>query len=301
MEKIQKISMIGMGAVGCAYGKNLYDLNPENFKVIASGERKNRYEKNGFVINGKHYKFKCISSDEKCEKDDLVIIAVKENQLQKAIEEIKNHVGKKTIILSLLNGITSEEKVGKVYGMGKMLYSYCLIDAMRNGNEVQVLGKYKIVFGEKDNHAYSEKVEAVKELFSRAKINYDVPENMLRSMWTKFMMNVGINPLSALLRANYGVFQKNKYAREIMISAMREVVKLSKKAGINLDENDIEGCVKVLDNCSADGKTSMYQDILAGRKTEVDIFSGAVCELGLKYGVDTPVNRTIFNMVKVIE
>lgn len=53
--------MIGMGAVGCAYGKNLYDLNPENFKVIASGERKNRYEKNGFVINGKHYKFKCIS------------------------------------------------------------------------------------------------------------------------------------------------------------------------------------------------------------------------------------------------
>lgn len=293
--------MIGMGAVGCAYGKNLYDLNPEKFKVIASGERKTRYEKNGLVINGKQYKFKCISSDEKGEKDDLVIIAVKENQLQDAIEEIKNRVGENTIILSLLNGITSEERVGKFYGMEKMLYSYCVIEAIRNGNEVRIPGKYKIVFGEKDNHTYSEKVEAVKELFSRARINYDIPENMLRSMWSKFMMNVGINPVSALLRANYGVFQKDEYAREIMVSAMKEVVQLSEKTGINLNENDIKGWLKVLDGCSPDGRTSMCQDVLAGRKTEVDIFSGAVCELGLKYGIDTPVNRTIFNMVKVVE
>lgn len=123
----------------------------------------------------------------------------------------------------------------------------------------------------------------------------------MRALWYKFMVNVGINQTSAVLRATYGVFQTKNEAKELMESAMWEVVKLSQKVGVNLSKNDIEEWHKVLNTLGHDSRTSMCQDIVYGRKTEVDIFAGTVCKLGEKYGVDTPVNRTLLNIIKIIE
>lgn len=301
MKGIENAALIGMGAVGCAFGRNFYNANPAGFKIIAKGERRERYEKNGFIINGKKYKFDCISPDENSDPFDLVIVSVKGNELKNSLDDIKNFVGKDTIILSLLNGISSEEIIGKRYGMNKLLYSFCIIEAKRLENEVHVSDRYKIVFGEKENKTYSEKVQAVKEFFDRAGVGYEIPENMLHSQWSKFMFNVGINTASAVLKANYGVFQKSKEARELMMSLMMEVVKISEKVGVNLNENDIANWCKILDTCEPEGKTSMCQDILSGRKTEVDMFSKTVCDLGERYGIATSVNKTFLNIIKVME
>ncbi|MFL0250004.1 ketopantoate reductase family protein [Clostridium neuense] len=301
MKRIENVALIGMGAVGCAFGRNFYDFNSDKFKVIAKGERKERYEKNGFIINGKKYKFACVNPDENREPFDLVIVAVKGTELGNSLEDIKNFVGKDTIILSLLNGISSEEIIGKKYGMDKLLYSFCIIEATRLGNEVHVSDRYRIVFGEKENKVYSEKVQAVKEFFERAGVAYEIPENMLHSQWSKFMFNVGINTSSSVLKADYGVFQRSKEARELMLSLMREVVEVSKKAKVNLNEEDIQNWCRILDTCEPEGKTSMCQDILSGRKTEVDMFSKTVCDLGERYGVATPVNKTFLNIIKVME
>lgn len=301
IKRIESVALIGMGAVGCAFGRNFYDLNPDKFKVIAKGERKERYEKNGFIINGKKYNFTYVNPEENKEPFDLVIVAVKGNELRNSIEDIKNFVGKDTIILSLLNGISSEEIIGEKYGMDKLLYSFCIIGAVRDGNEIHVYDRYKIVFGEKENKVYSDKVQAVKEFFERAGSSYEIPENMLHSQWSKFMFNVGINTASAVLKADYGVFQKSKEARELMLSLIEEVVKVSEKAGVNLSKADVENWCKVLDKCDPEGKTSMCQDILAGRKTEVDMFSKTVCDLGERYGIATPVNKTFLNIIKVME
>jgi 2-dehydropantoate 2-reductase len=86
-----------------------------------------------------------------------------------------------------------------------------------------------------------------------------------------------------------------------MASAMREVVALSEKAGVNLSEEDIEKFHKVLRNVSPQGKTSMLQDIEAGRKTEVEMFAGKMIELGKQLGVPTPINQTLFDSIKKIE
>lgn len=302
MKSIKNISVIGMGAIGCAYNSKLYDMNPNGIKVIAGGERAERYKKNGFIINGKRYNFIYTSPQEKCEPADLVIVSVKANELNQAIIDINNHVGKDTIILSLMNGITSEEIIGKKYGMDKMLYSLCIaIDANRRENDIYFSSYGTIVFGEKFNTVYSEKVQAVKEVFSRAHISYEIPANMMHSLWWKFMINVGINQASAVLRGTYGVFQNVEEAKDLMESAMWEVVAVSEKVGVNLDKNDIDRWYKVLETMNPDSKTSMFQDITYGRKTEVDMFAGTVCELGKKYNVDTPVNRTLFNIIKVIE
>ena len=133
------------------------------------------------------------------------------------------------------------------------------------------------------------KVEAVKELLEKSNIPFNIPKDMLREFWWKFMVNVGINQISAVLKAPYGVFQRVKEAEELMITASNEVVQLSRKAGINLKDDDINEFIKVLSKLAPEGKTSMLQDVEAKRKTEVDIFAGTVIELGKKYGVATPV------------
>lgn len=299
---IRKIYLSGLGAIGSAFAGRLYDMNPDCIKIIADNERIERYAGNGVSINGKPYSFQYIRPEENVPAADMIIIAVKQHHLQKVIQEIRKFIGRDTIILSLLNGISSEEIIGREYGMDKMLYSFCVgTDSVREGTAVQYSNIGRIVFGEQRDSRGSRKVAAVRELFDQAGIPYVVPEDMQRELWWKFMMNVGINQASAVLGATYGVFQKVQDARELMFSASREVVRISEKAGINLSDRDMDKYMTVLDTLAPDGKTSMLQDVEAHRKTEVEIFAGTVIELGKKYDIETPVNQVLYKMIRIIE
>ncbi len=302
MKKIERVYISGLGAVGCAYGSKIYDMDPACLKVIASKERIHRYTEKGITINGKPYSFNYIHPGEQAEPADLILVAVKQHHLLQAIEDMRNFVGKDTIILSLLNGISSEEILGAHFGMDKLLYAYCVgIDAVREETRVYFSNGGKVVFGEKNNQTISSNTAAVKEFFERAHIPYSIPEDMMRSLWWKFMLNVGINQTSAVLKAPYGVFQTIPEARELMESTCREVVRLSVETGINLTDDDIADFIRVLGTLGADGKTSMLQDVEAGRKTEVEIFAGTIIELGKKYGVPTPINDTLYKMIRTLE
>ncbi|QTL96583.1 2-dehydropantoate 2-reductase [Iocasia frigidifontis] len=301
MMKIKKVSLIGLGAIGAAYGSKLNEVESISLKVIASKDRIERYSKQGFDVNGKKYNFDFISPEEDIEPADLILVSVKYHHLKHTIEDMRKHVGPNTIILSLLNGISSEEILGNEYGMRKMLYAMCVaIDAVREGTNIKFSNIGKIVFGEKDN-TYSENVLAVEELFDKAEIPYEIPENIMRSLWWKFMVNVGINQVSAVLRAPYGVFQKSNKALGLIKNSMEEVIEISKKIGINLEIKDIDEFINIMMELSPNGKTSMCQDIEGGRKTEVDMFAGTIYKLGLEHGVNTPVNKMLYDMIKVLE
>lgn len=302
MSGIKKVSLIGLGSIGGTYASKLHDMDPGCLTVIANQERIDRYSAKGVSVNGKRYDFNYMTPEQKSEPSDLIIVSVKFHQLQQAIKDIKNHVGPNTIILSLMNGISSERLIGDVYGMEKLLYGMVLaIDAERHGTEISYASTAKIYFGEADNIVYSEKVKAVKELFDKAKITYIIPDNMLYTLWWKFMFNVGINQTSAVLRATYKVYQEVPEAEDFFRAAMKEVLILSQKAGINLKESDMEEFISLVKRQSPDSKTSMLQDVEAGRKTEVEMLAGTVCELGAKYGVETPVNRVLFDMIRINE
>jgi 2-dehydropantoate 2-reductase len=302
MNTIQRVYVSGLGAIGSTYAARLYEYDPGLVSVIADQERINRYNRDGIHINGKTFSFRYILPDAVEKPADLIIIAVKQHHLEESIKAIRKFVGERTIILSLLNGISSEELIGKELGEGKALYSFVVgTDATRVGTKVTFSKIGKIVYGEKVNREYSAKVEAVKELFEKVQIPYEIPEHMLRELWWKFMMNVGVNQISALLRAPYGVFQKIGEARELMEMASREVIRLSERIGINLNEEDLQRYIKVLDTLRPEGKTSMLQDVEAGRKTEVEIFAGTVSELGREYGVATPVNDFLLRAIHTIE
>ncbi len=298
---IEKITIIGAGALGAAYGSILYEMDPNSVCFIASGERFEKLKRDGVVVNGKRYPI-AVAQPEEAEATDLLIVAVKHHHLDQAIEEIKKAVGPETTILSVMNGIDSEERIGAVYGMDKVVYGLTLgIDAVREGNSVNYTNQGRILFGEAKNPELTDRVRRIKELFDRAGIAHVIPPDMIRSLWFKYMINVGANQTSAVLRATYGTLKTSSEARKLMDSAMQEVIAIARAMRVDLSEKDIEEWYKVLEPLNPAGKTSMFQDVEAGRKTEVEMFAGKVIDLGKRLGIPTPVNQKLFDELKRIE
>ncbi len=302
MSSLERISLIGTGAMGSFYASKLFDMDQNCISLIAEGERYGRLKKKGFFVNNRHYILPVIRPDEEDPHSDLVIVAVKHHHLPKAIRDIRNRIGEKTTLLSVMNGIGSEEQLGAAYGMEKVLYAVAVgIDALREDNRLTYTTQGRLFFGEAKNHVISQRVKEVQSLFDRADIVYETPVDMIRVLWWKFMINVGINQASAVLRAPYSAFQTSKEAKELMESAMKEVMAIAKEAKVDLTEKDIENWYSVLSGLSPEGKTSMLQDVEAKRKTEVEMLAGKVIELGKIYDIPTPVNKKILRSIKEIE
>lgn len=298
---MERIYILGLGALGGMYASKLKD-NGIPVRIIASRERAEKLAHSGISVNGKSYHFDFLVPGDPVPPADLLLVAVKSHHLPEAIREMKPFIGKDTVIISLLNGITSEEIIGAEVGMEHLLYAFALgMDVGRIGTEIRYINMGRIVFGEAKNTTLSPRVAAVKELFERAQVPHRIPEDMLRAQWSKFMMNVGVNQVSAILRGTYGMFRQNQDARELMLSAFREVIALSQPSGVALNDADIQEILNILDSLSEGGKTSMLQDIEAGRKTEVDIFGGVVIEMGKKLGILTPVNEALVHIIRVLE
>jgi 2-dehydropantoate 2-reductase len=299
---IETISIIGAGALGAAYGGLLYDMDVRAVSFVAGGKRSERLRKEGLIVNGKRYFIPIIPPGDMSASADLIIVAVKYHHLDDAIRDMKNRVGAETAIMSVMNGIESEERIGAAYGMEKVLFAVSVgIDALREGNRVNYNNQGKILFGEARNASLTDRVKRIQVLFDKAGIHYETPLDMMRVMWWKFMINVGINQASAVLRAPFLIFQTSEEARDLMESAMREVIKLSEKAQVNLTEEDIKRFNEILLGLNPGGKTSMLQDVEAGRKTEVEMFAGKVIALGRQYNVPTPVNQRLFDLIKEME
>jgi 2-dehydropantoate 2-reductase len=301
-QSIEKISIIGAGALGAAYGGLLHDMDMRSISFVAGGSRFERLRKEGLIVNGKHYFIPAVPPEDLSAPDDLIIVAVKHHHLNDAIRDMRNRVGAETAIISVMNGIESEESIGAVYGMEKVLYAVSVgIDALREGNRVNYSNQGKIFLGEARNTFLTDRVKRIQALFDKAGIIYETPLDMIRVMWWKFMINVGINQASAVLRASFSVFQTSVEARKLMESAMWEVIKLSEKVQVNLAEEDIKRFNEILPDLNPQGKTSMLQDVEAGRKTEVEMFAGKVIALGIQYDVPTPINHRLFDLIKKIE
>lgn len=298
---IHRVYFIGLGAIGLKYAARLHDLDAGLVKVIASARRMAALRTQPATVNGKRYDFSFLEPGQPAAPADLLFVAVKAGQLPQAIEDLRGFVGPNTCVVSLMNGISSEEQIGAVIGASHMLYANVYMDAVRDGNAVTYHDIGRIVFGEQDNTCRSARVDAIAALFQRAGIPCVVPDNMMRAHWAKFMVNAGINQASAVLRAPYGTFQVNAHARALMIAAAEEVVALSRCAGIGLGPEDIQNFLNIMDSLTPTAKTSMLQDIEAGRPTEVDLFAGTIIALGQRYGVPTPVNATLYQIIKAME
>lgn len=302
MRNIEQVALIGMGAIGAFVAPKLQEtLGGANFRLIANGERKERLEEQGVVINDNQYYFPVETSRQE-HPADLIIFAVKITALDQAIKDVKGQVGKDTIFMSLLNGVDSEERIQKAYPDNKVLYSVIRVPSLHDGNKISYPeGKGCISFGERDQEELSEEGQAVKKLFDQSQISYKLPKDMMHDMWFKFMTNVSENQSSAILRVPYGIWQINKEANRLREEAAREVIQIAQKKGINLTEQDLEEHKDYLLQLPFEGKPSTCQDIEAKRKTEVEMFAGSVIRMGQELSVPTPYNQMFYDCIKALE
>ena len=304
MQEIQKVAILGAGAMGAYFASRFFDTAGFSTVLIAKDQRLGKLKTEGLVVNRKSYAIPAIHPDEAASPADLIIVALKHHHLEEAMQGLEKLVGDSTTIISIMNGLESEEYIGSIYGMDKVLYAISVaIDAVRQGNQITYTKPGKHYFGEVRNiqHHLSQRVLRVQEAFDRAGIAYETPEDMIRMIWWKFMVNVGMNQASAVMQAPYGVFQTSPEAQGLMEALMKEVIALTDVMDVNLTNQDIEEWYSFLNVLSPQGKTSMLQDIEAGRKTEIEIFGGKVIELGKTHGVATPVNQTLLQIIRVLE
>ena len=299
MRDIKNVLICGIGAVGSIYADKIQGFSPENLKILVDKERLERYTKNPIVFNGRELNFNYILPENTDFKADLIIIATKYDGLFDAVKNIRNFVTDDTVILSLLNGVTSEEIIARQYGWEKLLLSYFIgHSAMREGRFITQDGVGTIVFGSKSSEKINE--YRVKEFFDKVGIDYEIPQDMEHSLWLKYMMNVSTNQPSAILRMTFGDMNANddflKFAKKIM----KEVQLIAKAEGVKNTEIMIDEAMQALSTMIPEGKTSMLQDVLAQRKTEVEMFAGSMIEFGKKHGIPVPYNEFMYEIFKII-
>lgn len=301
--EIKTVAIIGLGALGTMFGHHLSQRMPKkDLRVIADKDRIARYKTQGIYSNGELCDFHYVTPEQKSNPADLIIFFVKYQGLEEAIQEVRNQVGADTIILSALNGITSESIIGGAYGIDRVLYCVAQgMDAVKVGNQLTYHHMGMLCFGDREPGIISPKAQAVADFFDSTGFPYEVETDMYKRLWGKFMLNVGVNQTVAVHGENYGDIQKEGHARDIMITAMREVIALSEREGIDLTEDDLTYWLHVLSTLSPEGKPSMRQDVEAGRPTEVELFAGTVLELGKKYGMATPVNQELYERIRKID
>jgi 2-dehydropantoate 2-reductase len=302
MRSVEKIAIMGAGAIGSSFASIFHDMSKDAVAFIAGEKRHSLLKRYGITVNGIRYDVPVFLPGQSPEPYDLIIVAVKHHHLDAALADLHGSVSEDSMVLSFMNGVESEQSIGTAFGTKKVLYSIVLgIDAVRLGNETTYSNKGRVFFGELRNDVHTERVNRLKELFEKAQINFVIPDDMIRTIWWKFMINVGINQASAALRSSYGRFQDPGEARSLMDDAMREVMLIAQAQCIDLNEGDIKNWHDVLSGLSPEGKTSMLQDVEAGRKTEVEMFAGKVIELGRRFNIPTPVNETLFQTILALE
>ena len=299
MNGIKNVLICGIGAVGSIYAQKIQKFSPKDLKILVDEERFTRYSKNPMVFNGKDLVLDYVLPENKDFKADLIIIATKYDGLSDAVKNIKNFVKSDTVILSLLNGVTSESIIAKEYGQDKLLLSYFIgHSAMREGRFITHDGAGKIVFGSKNVDKSREL--RVKEFFDRVGIDYEIPDDMEHALWLKFMMNVSTNQPSAILRMTFGEMNANEKFLEFSKKLMREVQAVAKAEGVKNTDIMIDEALEAVSEMIPEGKTSMLQDVLAGRKTEVEMFAGAMIEFGKKHNIPVPHNRFMYELFGII-
>ena len=297
---MEKVLFLGMGAVGITFASQFVDAGcPVRF--LCDEKRREKYRNQDLSVNGRPYVFSLVVPYEISEAPDFVFVAVKEYQLESALGLLEGVTGPQTVVLSLLNGIDSEETIAARLGSEKVLPAFVSrMDSTKEGDKVVYSSPGQIVFGERDGKR-SARVERVERLLAEAGVLYEASGEIMRMMWWKFMVNVGMNQAGAILKAPYGHFQEFPPCLEVAFTAMREVIALAPFSGVDLSERDIDRSVQMLMRFNPEGKNSMLQDLDAGRKTEVEMFAGKVCRLGEEAGIPTPANRLFYNMLKTLE
>lgn len=295
--EIKKVALIGAGAVGSYFISGLAEHLKDDFVVIANGKRGERLKEKGVTINDRSYHFPVKDSKE-AGVQDLVLIATKYQGLGEAIRELANLVGEDTIVISLLNGVTSEEKIGQAIGIGHLLYANMRIASSRKEGRIYFNPEITagMFFGEPGITEPTKRAQAVIDLFEKCNLGCHYQGDILKNMWSKYAANVSQNLPQAILSVGHGAYIDSQHVYFIANKLWKEVAAVAKCKGVELSEE-----IELFFGVKYTSRYSTLQDLDAGRHTEIEMLAGNMIEMGQKCHIPTPYCEYTYHLIKALE
>ncbi|MGB9809600.1 MAG: ketopantoate reductase family protein [Caldanaerobacter sp.] len=305
MKKL-KIAVIGSGAMGSLFGGYLWNGGHEVWLVDLWKEHIETINKKGLKIiepDGKELVVKpyAVTETKEIGKCDLIIVFVKSYHTESVLESIKHLLKDDTMVLTLQNGLGNVEKLQKGIPTEKII-------AGITGQGANVIGPGNIhhagggdtYIGEL-NGMISNRIKEISEIFTTSGLPTKVTENVEGLIWAKLLVNIAINPLTAILGVRNGVLLEIPEVAQLMKLAVEEGLKIAEHLKINIPlENPWEYVVEVAQK-TYNNRSSMLQDIQNNRKTEIETLNGAIVKKGKELGIDTPVNFVLTQLIKGLE
>ena len=295
---IRKAALIGAGAIGGYVIWGFDGVTDVTFTVVAEGARRERLERDGVTINGQRYPVQ-VREPGQAGAQDVIFIATKYGGLDEAVAMLPPLVGPDTLVLSLLNGVDSEERVAQAIGAEHVVHSLIRIASRRTQEGILFDTQDPvncIYFGLlKDRAEERKKLNALSALLSRTRICWNIPEDILGEIWLKYASNIANNLPQAVIGAPASLYLNGEHGRFLAQKLWTEVVTVAAARGIHLAEE------VVIFPCQDSAKYSTLQDLEAGRHTEIDMFAGQMLHMAAEAGISVPYCEYTYHAIKALE
>jgi 2-dehydropantoate 2-reductase len=301
-----KIVVLGAGGMGGYYG-GLLSQHGHEVTFIARGQHLAAIQQNGLQVKSVHGDFTvspASATDDPSQVGipELILFCTKTYNTDDAVQKIRPIVGKETAVLSLQNGIDAPERIGKVVGMEHIIAGATWISSAvaEPGVIKQASDFRRVAIGELDQQR-TPRVEAIYEAFKETGITAELSEDVLKTLWTKFVFISAASSFGSLTRLPTAEYRAVPETRALITRLMREVEALARKQGVDLDADVVDRSLTFMDNNGPKIKASMQLDVETGRPTEIESIIGVIGRKGRECGLQTPVADALYALLLPVE
>lgn len=300
-----KIVIVGPGAMGCLFAAFLSKSKEEIWLVDKSKENAAKIKQQGIIVEGVsgswRASLKVTSEIKEIENADLVIISVKSYSTKEAVTQIKSLVGENTRVLTLQNGLGNIEIISEIVGPDRVIGGVTSHGATLLGcGHIRHAGKGETVIGRIDGKIPVE-MRSIREIFNKVGLELRISRDIKGLLWSKLIINAGINALTVVTRLPNGKLIEFEGTRRILREAVSEAVRVAKRKKIKLIYDDPLAKVEAVCEATATNISSMLQDVLRKKHTEIDFINGVIVRQAQGLGIAVPVNSMLLDLVKTIE
>ena len=296
-----KIAVMGAGGIGGCFG-GLLAKSGLDVTLIARGAHLEAIQKNGLQViqpeGGYTVEVKATDDPSQVGPVDLVLLSVKTYQNEQTIPMIKPLVEREGTVITLQNGVESAKEVAQVYGPERVLpgaaYLLCNIDSP--GVVRQRAPVARMAFGESNGNR-SRRAIAFQDIFSKAGIEADLSEDIMRALWSKLLYNTPANGLACASRLTPKAFFEYAQGKALFESTFREVASVATASGVPLGDIDVKGAMRLVAQRPLDGKGSMQADLEAGRPLELEAIVGSISRIGREVNAATPLIDVLYALL----
>lgn len=300
-----KIVIVGPGAMGCLLAAFLSKSKEEIWLLDKDKERAAKISQGSISVEGISGNWKVAARITTDVKEigiaDLVVICVKSYDTKEAIKLAKPLVSAQTKVLTLQNGIGNIEIIAEAVGNEKVIGAVAHLGVtLLDIGKVRHAGHGEIIIGRIDGKIPVE-LRAIREIFNKVGLETRISRDIKALLWSKLIINVGINALTAITRLHNGKIIEFEGTRRILREAVTEAVRIAKRKRIKLIYDDPLAKVEAVCEATATNISSMLQDVSRKKRTEIDFINGVIVRQGQELGIPVPVNALLVDLVKTIE